>query len=68
VDVETSGFPVGHVHYRLKTVQLGDEHVAFVFDVRDPDPNTRAVIAGLLAAAPRLWAHSATADLVPLSA
>src|SRR5690606_30751676 len=48
------------------TVQLGDEHVAFVFDVRDPDPNTRAVIAGLLAAAPRLWAHSATADLVPL--
>lgn len=66
VDVETTGFPVGHVHYRLKTVQLGDEHVAFVFDVRDPDPNTRAVIAGLLAAAPRLWAHSATADLVPL--
>lgn len=66
VDVETTGFPIGHVHYRLKTVQLGDEHVAFVFDVRDPDPNTRAVIAGLLAAAPRLWAHSATADLVPL--
>ncbi|HEX7038705.1 MAG TPA: phage/plasmid primase, P4 family, partial [Trueperaceae bacterium] len=28
VDVETTGYPVGHAHHRLRTVQLGDEHAA----------------------------------------
>src|SRR5690606_24910460 len=66
VDVETTGYPVGHRHYRLKTVQLGAEHVAVVIDCRDTDPNTRAIRAGLLAAIYRLLAESAIADLVSL--
>ena len=65
VDVETSGYPVGHRHYQLRTIQLGGEAAAVVFDATDPDHT--AVVWELLAAAPRLHAHSATADLVPLA-
>lgn len=65
VDVETSGYPVGHQHYQLRTVQLGGEAAAVVFDATDPDHTT--VVRELLGAAPRLHAHSATADLVPLA-
>lgn len=62
VDVETSGYPVGHVHYVLHSVQLGDATAAAVLD-----PAAHAeTIGALLAEAPRLHAHSATADLVPL--
>lgn len=62
VDVETSGFPVGHRDYELRTVQLGDEVVAVVLHpVEDAE-----LIRALLAEAPKLHAHSATADLVPL--
>jgi P4 family phage/plasmid primase-like protien len=64
VDVETSGFPVGHPDYVLRTVQLGDEQAAVVLD---PADRAQAdVIRTALAAAPKLHAHSATADLVPL--
>ncbi|HTE68424.1 MAG TPA: phage/plasmid primase, P4 family, partial [Actinomycetes bacterium] len=66
VDVETSGYPVGHHDFQLRTVQLGGSESAWVFDVRDPDPDSRALIGDLLATVPRLHAHSATADLVPL--
>ncbi|HEX7038671.1 MAG TPA: DNA polymerase, partial [Trueperaceae bacterium] len=66
VDVETTGYPVGHAHHRLRTVQLGDEHAAVVLDATDPEQAEVARVA--LAAAPRLHAHSATADLVPLAA
>lgn len=63
VDVETSGYPVGHVHHRLRSVQLGDAVAAVVFDpVEHAD-----LVRTLLAAAPRLHAHSASADLVPLA-
>jgi len=63
VDVETSGYPVGHTHYVLRSVQLGDSMIAVVFD-----PVEHAVvIRELLAEAPKLHAHSATADLVPLT-
>lgn len=65
VDVETTGFPLGHRHYRLRTVQLGNEAAVVVFDATDPDQT--AVVRKLLAAAHRLHAHSATADLVPLA-
>ena len=65
VDVETSGFPVGHRHYLLRTVQLGNEVAAVVFDATDPDHTV--IVRELLVAAPRLHAHSATADLVPLA-
>lgn len=66
VDVETSGYPVGHQHFALRTVQLGDETFAVVLD---PDQADQAdVVRRHLAAAPVLHAHSATADLVPLAA
>jgi len=65
VDVESSGYPVGHRHYQLRTIQLGGEAAAVVFDATDPDQTM--VVRELLAAAPRLHAHSATADLVPLA-
>ncbi|HET8682141.1 MAG TPA: DNA polymerase, partial [Micromonosporaceae bacterium] len=65
VDVETTGYPVGHRHYALRTIQLGDAQAAVVLDATDP---TQTQIASrALAAAPRLHAHSATADLVPLA-
>ena len=66
VDVETSGYPVGHADYALRTVQLGDEQAAVVLDAADPDQ--AEVIRAALAGAPVLHAHSATADLVPLAA
>lgn len=66
VDVETSGYPVGHASYALRTVQLGDEHRAVVFDAANPEH--AEVVSLALAVAPRLHAHSATADLVPLAA
>lgn len=65
VDVEHTGFPVGHRHYRLRTVQLGSEDYAFVLDPDDAEH--RAVIRSALAQAPVLHAHSATADLIPLA-
>ncbi|TCB97563.1 hypothetical protein E0H26_11635 [Micromonospora zingiberis] len=65
VDVETSGYPVGHADYALRTVQLGDEQTAVVLD--PADPAQAEVIRTALVAAPRLHAHSATADLVPLA-
>lgn len=64
VDVEHTGYPVGHVHHRLRTVQLGDEVAAVVFDA-DDEAQRRA--AGALLADPLLNAHSAPADLVPLA-
>lgn len=66
VDVETSGFPVGHADYALRTVQLGDERAAVVLD--PTDPAQAEVIRAAVAGAPVLHAHSATADLVPLVA
>lgn len=66
VDVETSGYPVGHEDYVLRTIQLGDEVTAVVFDAADAS-HVRVARAAL-AAATRLHAHSATADLVPLVA
>lgn len=69
VDVETSGYPVGHQHYVLRTVQLGGSQAAWVFDVRDGEgaEPVRTLVRNFLAIAPRLHAHSATADLVPLA-
>ncbi|HEX6870525.1 MAG TPA: DNA polymerase [Micromonosporaceae bacterium] len=65
VDVESSGYAPGHRDYALRTVQLGDEFAAVVFDPSDPPQAD--VIRAALAVAPRLHAHSATADLVPLA-
>lgn len=62
-DVETTGYPIGHQHYQLRTVQLGDEDVAVVFDAA----MYHRLLRELLMRAPKLHAHSATADLAPLA-
>lgn len=63
VDVETSGYPIGHPDYQLRSVQLGDDVAAVVLHPVDH----AEVIRTLLAEAPALGAFSATADLVPLA-
>lgn len=64
VDVEHSGYQLGHRDYALRLVQLGNEGSAVVFD---PSQAAQAqVIAWALASAARLHAHSALADLIPL--
>lgn len=65
VDVETAGYPLGHEHYRLRTVQLGDDQLAVTFDPHQSDQ--AELIKQLLSEAPALHAHSATADLAPLA-
>lgn len=65
VDVEHTGYPLGHKDYRLKTVQLGNADVAVVLDP-DDDDGQRAIIRAALESAERLHAHSAVADLAPL--
>jgi P4 family phage/plasmid primase-like protien len=65
VDVETTGYPIGHPDYALRTVQLGNEHLAVVLDANDPDHT--AIARTALDAATTLHAHSATADLIPLA-
>lgn len=66
VDVETSGYPLGHELYELRLVQLGCEDFGVVLDPANPDHC--AVAYAHLATAKVLHAHSATADLVPLAA
>lgn len=63
VDVETSGYPVGHPLYELRSVQLGDDVAAVVLHPVEHAETIRT----LLAEAPALGAFSATADLVPLA-
>src|SRR5690606_34044697 len=63
VDVEHSGYPVGHRDYVLRSVQLGDWQAVAIFH---PVAHA-ATIRELLAEASRLVAHSATADLIPLA-
>lgn len=63
LDVETSGYPPGHQHYALRTVQLGGEHAAVVLDADDPEQMLFASLA--LRTAQKLHAHSAVADIVP---
>ena len=63
IDVEHSGYPLGHQHYELRTVQMGGEQAAVVFDAQDP---RQMEIASLgLSMASKLHAHSAIADVVP---
>lgn len=64
VDIENTGYPLGHELYALRAIQLGDETAAVDFDAADTEQT--ALVAQLLAEAKWLHAHSATADLVPL--
>jgi hypothetical protein len=63
IDAETSGYPLGHQLYELRTVQLGGEEAAVVFDASDPEQ--LQVVSLALAMAEKLTAHSAVADIVP---
>jgi len=65
VDVEHSGYPIGHADYELRTIQLGGEHAAVVLDAHDQEQIGLAAL--LLREAKVLHAHSATADLIPLA-
>lgn len=65
VDVETSGYPLGHELFELRLVQLGDDAFGVVLD--PGVPSQRHLIGHTLAVAPVLHAHNATADLVPLA-
>jgi DNA polymerase I-like protein with 3'-5' exonuclease and polymerase domains len=65
VDVEHTGYPIGHADYKLRTIQVGNDAVAVVFDADATDQVAAA--ADLLRDARILHAHSATADLVPLA-
>jgi phage/plasmid-associated DNA primase len=68
VDVEHTGYPIGHRHYALRTIQLGDENLAVVLDHEGPDASEHDAVARRhLAAARVLHAHSASADIVPLA-
>lgn len=60
---ETSGYPLGHQLYELRTVQLGGEECAVVFDAADSAQMEIASLA--LTLAKKLRAHSATADVIP---
>lgn len=65
VDVEHTGYPIGHRNYALRTIQLGDETLAIVLDAADGP--SRALAEDHLAAARELHAHSAGADITPLA-
>lgn len=65
VDVETTGYPVGHADYALRTIQVGSDQLAVVLDAADPEQ--RGMASWLLNGDGILHAHSATADLVPLA-
>lgn len=64
VDVEHTGYQLGHNSCQLRTIQLGYGQRAVVFDADDPEQCAAAGL--LLKQAPKLHAHSATADLCPL--
>jgi hypothetical protein len=63
-DIEHTGYPIGHPQHQLKTVQLGDDQTVVVFDATNPAQ--RELIRALLATAPKVYTHSAPADLNPL--
>lgn len=65
IDVETTGYPIGHRDYGLRTIQVGGSDTAVVFDATDPEQ--AAAVRRLLGGRGKLHAHSATADLAPLA-
>lgn len=65
VDVESTGMPVWHPEYSVRTAQLGDRHLALDFDT--DDPAQCEVVAWAMREAPSLSAHNAAAaDIAPL--
>lgn len=64
LDVEHSGYPIGHKLYELRTVQLGGEECAIVFDAADAKQMEVASLA--LSMAEKITSHSSAADNIPL--
>lgn len=65
LDVEHSGMPYGHQHYRLKTIQLGWTDWAIVLDAADVDQVALAV--QVVNEAHTVIAHAAQSDLHALA-
>lgn len=65
VDVETSGYPIGHPLYTLKTIQLGTRVLAFVLDA--DCAVCCAIATAALKRATTLHAHNAHADIPALA-
>lgn len=63
LDVETSGYDLGHSKFELRTIQVGGEEMAVVLDALDP--LQREIASYALKSAKILHAHSAMADLSP---
>jgi DNA polymerase I-like protein with 3'-5' exonuclease and polymerase domains len=63
-DCENSGFPLGHRLYELRTIQLGGEQAAVVFDASDS--SQLEIVRLALALAKKSSFHSAAADAIPL--
>lgn len=61
LDVEHTGYPVGHRLYQLRTIQLGNREWALVLDAQDPAHQELATRT--LDQASEIVAHSATADV-----
>jgi phage/plasmid-associated DNA primase len=65
VDVENSGFPIGHPDHELRTVQLGTRVAAFDLDASCSE--CREIVRRQVAKARVLHAHNAAADLSELA-
>jgi hypothetical protein len=65
VDIESTGYPIGHPDHAVQTVQLGDWWTGVVFDVADVVQFATATL--LLAEAPELQAYSAAVELSHLA-
>ena len=65
LDVEHTGYPVGHDNFRLKTIQLGDDQTCVVLDPEDEFQVSCAVDA--MDAATEIVAHQAQADVIPVA-
>jgi DNA polymerase I-like protein with 3'-5' exonuclease and polymerase domains len=64
LDCENSGYPIGHRLYELRTIQLGGEEAAVVFDAADAAQ--AEVVSLALELAEKITAHSAAADVIPV--
>lgn len=65
VDIESTGYPIGHPHHEVRTVQLGNRDDGVVFAVGDPQQFAACVVA--LAAATELEAYSAAVEISHLA-
>lgn len=63
LDVEHSGYDLGHRLYELRTIQLGGYPLAVVLDASDP--MQAAIASWALRSARKLRSHSSTADNIP---